>query len=207
MPRKPAQPQTAVSANEDKKNPPPASLGYDFTQRHAVAISRQRDAFEMSVQGMKLREIAVKIGVKTPSYVAKLIAREAALPGPGTAAARAIECAKLDERERLQRTALSQSMTKDEDTGKMKISPEQLEKFDQAMGRIAAHRSKIMGLDAPIKISEAMSAEWNEVLDDLQRNADPETYERVLGIIARRQEDGPGEASLSQGRAGSQGTH
>jgi hypothetical protein len=195
----------------DPKDIPPAVIGYDFTQRKAARIARQRKAFELASQGWKFRDIAAEIGVKTHSYVSKLIAAESALPGPGTAAARSIECAKLDERERLQRTMLAQQMEErtNPETGKVQkvISPEALEKFDQAMTRIATHRSKIMGLDAPIKISEAMSQEWNEVLDDLQRNADPETYERVLGIIARRQEDGPGAAQGAQARQGQGRAH
>jgi hypothetical protein len=191
--------------------PPPSSLGYDFTQRRAARIARQRKAFELASQGWKFRDICGEIGVKNPGTVSKLVAAEAAIPGPGTAAARAIECAKLDERERLQRLMLSQQMQERRDEATQRVvkvlSPEALEKFDAAMTRIATHRSKIMGLDAPIKISEAMSAEWNEVLDDLQRNADPETYERVLGIIARRQEDGPGAAPGTRAREGQARTH
>jgi hypothetical protein len=209
MPRKLAQPSPQIptlNINERSPNPPNASLGYDFTQRKAVAIARRRKAFELSVAGMTLRQIAAELGLKSIGYVSKLIDKEGSIPGPGTTAARAIECAKLDERERLQRTALSQAMVKGED-GKTRISSEQLEKFDVAMNRIAMHRSKIMGLDAPIKISEAMNTEWNVVLDDLQRDADSETYERVLGIIARRQEGGAGAPTNSRPGAGSQSTH
>lgn len=161
--------------------------------RSLDTAQRDAEAARLRMLGVPLREISARLGFKTPSAAWKAIRRAIdAAPAEAGAALRQLEVEKLDGLERLMWATIGKKRHLAQN-GKVVLDPETSEPVTDdtpvfhatdKLLRIADRRAKLLGLDAPTRVStrndSEMDAEIQSLLDQLAGRApeiDPDTRE------------------------------